>query len=77
MLSTKQCTEILGESRVNEIIKKFKKKNLLEISKKPLVIGSIAAILYIIDALIAGLFIKGGSFIWVAFAFWTVFFSAN
>jgi len=52
-------------------------KNFWKISKKPLVIGSIAAILYIIDALIGGLFVAGGSFMWVAFAFWTVFFGSN
>jgi len=48
-----------------------------EISKKPLLIGVIASILYIIDALIAGLFVSGASFMWVAFAFWTVFFGAS
>ena len=52
-------------------------KNFLAISKKPLVIGVIAAVLYIIDAFIGGLFIAGGSFMWVAFAFWTVFFGAT
>ena len=49
----------------------------LSISKKPLVIAIVAAILYIIDALIGGLLVKGGSFMWVAFAFWTVFFGAT
>ena len=52
-------------------------KKILAISKKPLVIGTIAAVLYVIDALIGGLFISGGSFMWVAFAFWTVFFGAT
>lgn len=52
-------------------------KKFWEISKKPLIIGMIAAILYIIDALIGGLFIADGSFMWVAFAFWTVFFGAS
>lgn len=52
-------------------------KKFLSISKKPLVIGIVAAVLYIIDALIGGLFIAGGSFMWVAFAFWTVFFGAT
>ena len=52
-------------------------KKFWEVSKKPLVIGIIASILYIIDALIGGLFVKGGSFMWVAFAFWTVFFGAT
>lgn len=52
-------------------------KKFWEISKKPLLIAVIASVLYIIDALIAGLFVKGASFMWVAFAVWTVFFGAN
>jgi len=52
-------------------------KKFWEISKKPLRIGIIASILYIIDALIGGLMFEGGSFMWVAFAFWTVFFGAT
>ena len=52
-------------------------KKFWEISKKPLLIAVIASVLYIIDALIAGLFVKGGSFMWVAFAVWTVFFGAS
>lgn len=52
-------------------------KKFLDISKKPLIIGAIASVLYLIDALIGGLFVKGGSFMWVAFAFWTVFFGAS
>lgn len=52
-------------------------KKFWELSKKPLLIGVIASILYIIDALIGGLFVKGGSFMWVAFAVWTVFFGAS
>lgn len=52
-------------------------KKFLNISKKPLVIATIAVVLCVIDALIGGLFVKGGSFMWVAFAFWTVFFGAT
>jgi len=52
-------------------------KKFWELSKKPLLIGIIASVLYIIDALIGGLFVDGGSFMWVAFAFWTVFFGAS
>ena len=52
-------------------------KKFLEISKKPLVIAIVASILYLIDALIGGLFVDGGSFMWVGFAFWTVFFGAS
>ncbi len=52
-------------------------KKFWETSKKPLIIGIIASILYIIDALIGGLFVANGSFMWVAFAFWTVFFGSS
>ena len=52
-------------------------KRFWEISKKPLLIAVIASILYIVDALIGGLFVKGGTFMWVAFVFWTVFFASN
>ena len=52
-------------------------KKFLQASKKPFVIAVIASVLCIIDALIGGLFVKGGSFMWVAFAFWTVFFASS
>ena len=52
-------------------------KKFWEISKKPLRIAVIATVLYVIDALIAQLFVKGASFMWVAFVFWTVFFASN
>ena len=52
-------------------------KKFWEISKKPLRIAIIATVLCVIDALIAQLFVKGASFMWVAFVFWTVFFSSN
>ncbi len=52
-------------------------KKFLQASKKPFVIAVIASVLCIIDALIGGLFVKGGSFMWVAFAFWTVFFAVS
>lgn len=52
-------------------------KKFYEFIKKPLVIALIAGVLYLIDALIAGLFVKGASFMWVAFVFWTVFFGAS
>ncbi len=42
----------------------------------PLLIATVASILYIIDALIGGLFVAGKSFMWVAFVTWTVFFAA-
>ena len=52
-------------------------KKFWELSKKPIIVGLIASILYICDALIAGLFVKGGTFMWVAFVFWTIFFGAT
>ena len=52
-------------------------KKFLSVSKKPLVIASIAVVLCIIDALIGRLFVDKASFMWVAFAFWTVFFGAT
>jgi len=52
-------------------------KKFLKISKKPFVIGCIASILCIVDALIGGLFVKNASFMWVAFVFWTVFFASS
>ena len=52
-------------------------KKFFELSKKPLIIAIVASVLYIIDALIGGLFIENGSFMWVAFAIWTVFFGVS
>ena len=43
----------------------------------PLLIAVIASVLCVIDALIGGLFVDGGSFMWVAFVTWTVFGSAT
>ncbi|MBQ9790237.1 MAG: DUF1097 family protein [Clostridia bacterium] len=43
----------------------------------PLLIAVVASVLYIVDALIGGLFVQGGSFMWVAFAIWTIFYGAT
>ena len=43
----------------------------------PLLIAVIASALCIIDSLIGGLFVEGGSFMWVAFALWTIFYGAS
>ena len=43
----------------------------------PLLIAVVASILCVIDALIGGLFVNGGSFMWVAFAIWTIFYGAS
>lgn len=43
----------------------------------PLLVGTIATTLYIIDTFLGDLFVAGGSFMWVAFALWTVFYNAK
>ena len=43
----------------------------------PLLIAVIASILYVVDALIGGVLVAGGSFMWVAFAIWTIFYGAK
>lgn len=43
----------------------------------PLLIAVIASILYVIDALVAGIFVEGASFMWVAFAIWTIFYGVT
>ena len=43
----------------------------------PLLIAFIASALYLLDALIVGIFINGASFMWVGFAVWTVFYKAS
>jgi len=43
----------------------------------PTTIGLTAGVLYIIDALLAGLFVENASFMWVAFALWTIFYGAT
>ena len=52
-------------------------KIFLKYFSMPLLIAVVASALYIVDALIGNLFISGGSFMWVAFASWTVFFGAS
>lgn len=43
----------------------------------PLFITFIACILYIVDALVGGIFIKNTSFMWVGFFIWTLFNNAS
>ena len=52
-------------------------KVFLKYFAMPLLIAVVASALYIVDALIGGLFVSGGRFMWVAFASWTVFFGAS
>lgn len=47
-------------------------KKFLQVSKMPLIVGIVAAILYCLDSLIAPHIIAGASFTWVAFIAWTV-----
>lgn len=43
----------------------------------PFLIAVIASVLYILDSFIAPLFVEGASFMWVAFAIWTIFYGAT
>lgn len=43
----------------------------------PLATAVIASVLFLIDAFIGGLFVEGGSFMWLAFVVWTVFYGAT
>lgn len=43
----------------------------------PLLIGVLASIFFIIDSLVAGLFIKNSSFLWAGFVVWTLFYGAS
>lgn len=43
----------------------------------PLLIAVIASLLYIIDSFVAGFFVSGSSFMWVAFSVWTIFYGAK
>ncbi len=47
------------------------------ITKKAVIIGIIAGILVLIDGVIARLLNQSGSFTWIAFVSWTVFFGAT
>jgi len=52
-------------------------KKFYELSKAPIVIGTIAALLYITDSLISGAIDLGRGFMWVAFIAWTISFNLN
>ena len=43
----------------------------------PLLIAVIASVLYLIDCLVAGLFVSGATFLWAAFIIWTIFYAAK
>ena len=52
-------------------------KTFLKFFAVPLLIGVLASVLYIIDCFVAGLFVKGSTFLWVAFVIWTIFYGAT
>lgn len=51
----------------------YKKKSIAKYFVSPVVVATVASLLYIVDALLAQVFVAGGSFMWVAFVSWTVF----
>ena len=52
-------------------------KIFLKYFSTPLVIAVIASVLFILDSLIAPLFVEGANFMWIAFAIWTVFYVSS
>ena len=52
-------------------------KTYLKFFAVPVLIAVLAGLLYLIDALIAGLFVSGASFMWVGFIIWTIFYGAT
>lgn len=52
-------------------------KTYLKYFAIPMLIAVIASALYLVDALIGGVFISGGAFMWVGFAIWTIFYGAK
>ena len=52
-------------------------KAFLKFFAVPLLIAVIASALYLIDCLVAGLFVKGATFLWAAFIIWTIFYGAK
>ena len=45
--------------------------------KMPLVVGIIASVIYIIDNFLGKALVAGGSFMWVAFVSWTIFYAVS
>lgn len=52
-------------------------KIFLKYFSLPLLIAVVASILYVVDCFVGGLFVSGKGFMWVAFAYWTVFYGAS
>lgn len=49
----------------------------VNVSKKPLAVGIVVAVLAILDILIAPIFAEGKSFAWIAFLGWNIFFGST
>lgn len=45
--------------------------------KMPLIVGIIASCIYVIDNFLGNALVKGGSFMWVAFVSWTIFYGVS
>ena len=45
--------------------------------KMPVIVGIIASVIYIIDAFLGDALVAGGSFMWVAFVSWTIFYGVS
>jgi len=45
--------------------------------KMPLIVGIIASCIYIIDNFLGNALVEGGSFMWVAFVSWTIFYGVS
>lgn len=52
-------------------------KKVWSFCKLPLIVATIASILYIIDSFLGKALVAGGSFMWVAFVSWTLFSGAT
>ena len=45
--------------------------------KMPVIVGSIASVIYIIDNFLGKALVDGGSFMWVSFVSWTIFYGVS
>lgn len=52
-------------------------KNVWKYIKMPLIVGIIAVCIYIIDNFLGKALVNGGSFMWVAFVSWTIFYGVS
>ena len=52
-------------------------KKVWKYLKMPVIVGVIASIIYIIDAFLGSALVESGSFMWVAFVSWTIFYGVS